>query len=136
VKGMSPRQAIKITCRCCKGGGRWKCESKDCALIRTVGPSLRKIKAHCKECNGDDHSKECTGRLIDGTICILHPFRLGKNPFCARKLSPEHREKLVRVGARYHFSTGQKGASVFPGSTIKGEGRSMPILTLGNQFEG
>ena len=126
MKGTAPGQAIKMECRRCKGNGRWKCESKICALNRPAGSSLRKIKAHCKECNGDDHPKECTGRLLDGTTCLLHPFRLGKNPYRPRKLSPEHREKLVAVGANFHFPTGQKGASVLPGSTIPVEGIQGP----------
>ena len=127
MKGTSPGKAIKMECRRCKGGGRWKCEAKVCALNRPAGSSLRKIKAHCKECNGDDHPKECTGRLLDGTICLLHPFRLGKNPYRPRTLSPENREKLVRVGAKYHFPTGQKGASNLPESTILGGGEALPI---------
>ena len=131
TKLLTPSKAIGKECRWCKGGGRWKCESKVCALNRPGGSSLRKIAAHCRECNGDDKPINCTGRHLDGTICLLHPFRLGKNPYRPRTLSPENREKLVRVGAKYHFPTGQKGASNLPGSTIRGEGRSMPHLRNG-----
>jgi hypothetical protein len=115
---MTPLQSVRAECRSCKGGQLFRCESKACALNRQGRP-LPKIKAHCRECNGDDHPRECTGRLLDGSICNLHPFRLGTNPQAKKRtLSPEHKAKLTEAGRKHRFGTGQNAPSIPPGSTI------------------
>ncbi|MHB8783774.1 MAG: hypothetical protein ACYDAX_10220 [Desulfobacteria bacterium] len=116
---ITPVQAIKRECRTCKGGKVFRCESKACALNKSGGPSLRKIKAHCRECNGDDHPRECPGRLLDGAVCNLHPFRLGKNPNARKRtLSPEHRQKAIAVLAKHRRESCPGGAFPLVGSTI------------------
>jgi hypothetical protein len=123
---MTPAQAIKREFRSCKGGQLFRCESKVCALYRPDRP-LPKIKVHCRECAGDDYPKECTGRLLDGSICNRHPFRLGKNPNRRRPTSVEL-EKLARAGAKFRFLPGEKGVSKPPGSTI-----TLPGIPEGNR---
>jgi len=73
-----------------------RCESKVCPLNQ-VGRPLARIKAHCKICNGDGHPRDCTGKMIDGTVCHLHPFRLGRTPGPRRALSPERKAKMIAV---------------------------------------
>lgn len=41
-----------------------------------MGP-LKAIRLHCSECYSG-LAKECSGRLLDDTICLLHPYRMGK----------------------------------------------------------
>ena len=100
----SPAQAIKAECRRCKGGQLFRCESKVCKLspdAYTCRSSVRRIGAHCRDCNGDDHPRECVGRYLDGTTCGLHPFRLGKNPERPKRtLSPEQRAKMEATLAK------------------------------------
>lgn len=115
---MTPSQSIRAECRSCKGGQVFRCESKACNLNRPGRP-LPKIKAHCRECNGDDHPRECTRRLLGGTVCNLHEFRLGKSPFAKKRtLSPERREKAIEALAKYRQESYSSGASETPGSTI------------------
>jgi len=119
----TPAKAILAECRSCKGGQIFRCESLSCALNKSDGTSLRKIKAHCIECNGDDHPRECTGRLLNGDTCNLHPFRLGTNPQAKKRtLSPEHKAKLAEAGRKHRFGTGQNSQSTPPGSTTSPPG--------------
>jgi hypothetical protein len=118
---MTPAQAIKAECRRCKGGQRFECESELCALNKS-GRALALIKAHCKECNGDDRPADCTGRMLDGTACLLHPCRLGKNPTAKRRtLSPEQRAAMAARLEKFRFRTGQKCPSATPGGAISPE---------------
>jgi len=115
---MTPAQAIKTECRSCRGGQLFRCESKVCSLYHPGRP-LPKIRTHCRECAGDEHSRECTGRLLDGTTCNLHPFRLGKNPHAKKRtLSPERREKAIETLAKHRRESCSSGASTLPQSTI------------------
>ena len=119
---MTPGQAIKAECRKCKGGQVFRCESKTCDLNRTGRP-LPKIKAHCKTCNGDDHPRECTGKLLDDGSCNLHPFRLGKNPSAKKRtLSPEHKAKLVAALSKHRQESCSRGSFSPPGSPITPSG--------------
>jgi len=119
---MTPAQAIRHECATCKGGARQKCESRACAL-RGGGSSLRRIKVHCRECAGDDHPRECTGRLLDGGTCILHDFRLGRNPFAKKRiLSPEHREKAIARLAKHRRDSSSSASISPPGSKIATSG--------------
>lgn len=114
----TPSQAIKAECRFCKGGQLFRCESTACALNH-AGRPLPKIKSHCRECSGDDHPKNCTGRLLAGTTCNLYEFRLGKNPHAKKRiLSPELKGKLAEAGREHRFRTVQNSPSEAVGSTI------------------
>ena len=83
---MTAAEAIKATCRSCQPGQRMtpeKCATTTCKLspnVVKVRSSVKRIAAHCRECNGGDHPRVCEGRLLDRGTCLLHPFRLGKNP--------------------------------------------------------
>jgi hypothetical protein len=100
---MTPTKAVREECRRCTPrlpGRPWSCESKVCSLTGG-GYALGKIKAHCRECNGEDHPKKCSGEIPGGSSCPLHPYRLGNDPGRAKRiLSPEQREKLAANLAR------------------------------------
>ena len=114
---MTPSKAIRRECAVCKGGPRAKCESRVCSLNH-AGRPLPKIKAHCRECNGNDHPKECKGELLDGTTCNLHEFRLGKNPHAKKRtLSPEHRQKAIAALAEHRRKSCLSVPSTLPEST-------------------
>jgi hypothetical protein len=80
---MTPSKAIKTECRACKNGHIYDCTSDACKLNdRTLSP-LKRIKAHCISCVPEQNIygvKKCTGRLLNGNICPLHPYREGHNP--------------------------------------------------------
>lgn len=58
---------------------------------------LPAIKAHCKECCGDDQPKNCVSK-----DCALFPFRLGKNPFRQkREMTDEQRKAAAERFAKY-----------------------------------
>ena len=67
--------------------------------------SLRRIKAHCTECDGNDHTKERTARLLDVGICNLHNFGLLWN---SRPLSGGRQQ----AGFLPPFSTGRSLAGI------------------------
>ncbi len=94
---ITPRRAIKITCRICSGSSE-PCQSPHCALNRH-GTSLWQIKRHCVNCAPDHKVDECTGRIVGAqaemhiaagcekvqdaplvAMCPLFPYRHGKNP--------------------------------------------------------
>jgi hypothetical protein len=82
---LTPRRAVDKECRWCRGGGRWQCESKVCALSDSGSCTLRKIRRHCLDCAGSPEAvRQCEGRVTGGLdgphICPLHDFRLGTNP--------------------------------------------------------
>lgn len=52
---------------------------------------LKAIRAFCIDCVGGQ-VKEV--KLCPSQICPLHAFRMGKNPYRKRELSPEHLAKL------------------------------------------
>jgi len=119
---MTPKQAILAECQLCKGGGRWKCESKICTLNRLGWSALRRIRGHCIECNGDDRPVNCTGRLLLGGMCVLHPFRLGKNPYSkVQTLSPERRVAAIARLEEFRRRTKQIWLPVGLESTITSE---------------
>lgn len=53
---------------------------------------VKAIHAFCVDCMGGHESyiKTCTT-----DTCPLHPFRLGKNPYLKRELTPEQRATMV-----------------------------------------
>jgi hypothetical protein len=64
-----------------------------CELAGLAGPGLKAIKRRCLDCS-------CAVRAevfaCKEAACSLHPYRLGKNPNCARDLSPEQRGELAK----------------------------------------
>ena len=66
------------------------CKSSACGLhpYRTgkIDPGadrrlLKIIRKFCLSCVGSsDEVKKCTGKMLDGTVCILHQYRIGKRP--------------------------------------------------------
>lgn len=81
---MTPRKAIAAECRQCVNTQTFKgCASEVCKLNRASLKPIKKIKAHCLTCCPEQSIygvKSCDGKYIDGSNCVLHPFRLGKNP--------------------------------------------------------
>lgn len=97
---MTARQAINKECRdCCNSVNfRSVCCSFECSLhpAKEFKSSLRRIKAHCTECNP---SKTVLGiKDCGGDKCNLYPFRLGKNPFKPKRTpqEPSESQKLAR----------------------------------------
>lgn len=82
-EGMTPTKAIKAECCICKNDNRFTCISAICKLNDLSLTSLNRIKAYCISCVPEQNLKcvrECTGKLLDGRTCPLHPYRLGHNP--------------------------------------------------------
>lgn len=52
---------------------------------------LKAIRAFCIDCMGEQVREV---KLCPSQICPLHAFRMGKNPYRKRELSPEHLAKL------------------------------------------
>lgn len=52
---------------------------------------LKAIRAFCIDCMGGQVREV---KLCPSQICPLHAFRMGKNPYRKRELSPEHLAKL------------------------------------------
>jgi hypothetical protein len=85
---MTARQAINTECRRCCGDARdWRnvCASPDCPIhfTRETGSSVRRIKDFCIKCNPKQTlqgSRECDGLYFDGSVCVVHVYREGKNP--------------------------------------------------------
>ena len=83
---MRPKRSILEECRWCMQTPVFHgCLSEICKLNRTELTYMKRIKEHCIDCV-PEHSlvavKNCTG-YVDNPIphqCILHPYRLGKNP--------------------------------------------------------
>lgn len=63
-------------------------------------PILKAIKLKCLDCCGGNWNevKECVCK----DSCFLHPFRLGKNPFAAKRiLTDEQREAAKKRFEQY-----------------------------------
>lgn len=61
--------------------------------IKQEKSPLKAIKKHCRtDCCLDDMKswKECTA-----TDCMLHPFRMGKNPFRKKREISEEQRKAI-----------------------------------------
>jgi hypothetical protein len=66
------------------------CSSEACGLhpYRTgkIKPGadrrlLKIIRKFCLSCVGSsDEVKKCSGKMLDGTVCNLHQYRMGKRP--------------------------------------------------------
>ena len=59
----------------------------------------RACRFMCKECVGwenEDEINNCTGELIDGSTCHLHPFRMLDS-----KQNPSKRGKAIRMACLY-----------------------------------
>lgn len=101
---LTPKQAWTKECRWCSNCPPGRCLTTVCKLSPVfIFPStLKRIKAHCQECAGEDGPKTCDGKLerpnANGNICFLHPFRLGKNPSRKKRtLSNPEYEKRCEV---------------------------------------
>ena len=99
MEKITAKQAINRECRDCCNTTYWKsvCNSDTCALseAREFKTAVRRIKAHCIECNTQKTVygvAVCGGdKLIGGAtgqphICHLFPFREGKNPYRAKRV--------------------------------------------------
>jgi hypothetical protein len=100
---MTPSRAIEMECRRCLGyEGKTKksdCDSMTCHLNDRSTTSLKRIKAFCIECVPEQSiqgASKCSGIIGYAATgkCLLHPFRLGKNPNPRMKLSPGRAENL------------------------------------------
>ncbi|BEQ16028.1 hypothetical protein FAK_30940 [Desulfoferula mesophila] len=64
------------------------CPSQNCPLWTDRSGKKRKgqrplsaIKGFCLECVGGlEEVKKCIGKMLFGPDCLLHPYRLGRNP--------------------------------------------------------
>lgn len=80
---MTPKKSIEAECRFCKSGQRFDCESSTCKLNDSRLSSLKRIKAHCLDCNGGRAEVvTCRGDVLNPSPhkCSLWEYRLGKNP--------------------------------------------------------
>lgn len=91
LRKLTPLQSIRKECLYCMGGSSKlvaDCETITCVLrmYRTgrIEPGadrrlLRVIRSFCLQCVGtSDEVRKCTGKMIDGTVCNLHSYRIGK----------------------------------------------------------
>lgn len=58
---------------------------------------LKAIRAFCIDCMGGAVREV---KICPSKICPLHAFRMGKNPYRKRELSPEHLAKLQEAKAK------------------------------------
>ena len=81
---MTPSKAIRAECRICMNSEVLRrdcnttCKLKDLSLT-----ALQRIKAHCLDCIPEHSLKGvqvCSGILLNGKTCPLHPYRHGHNP--------------------------------------------------------
>ncbi len=102
---MTAKQAINTECRkCCGDAKQWRdvCASPDCAIhfTREIGSSVRRIKEFCIKCNPEQNlqgSRECDGRYFGGSVCALHPFRLGRNPERPKRVWTDKQREAQRL---------------------------------------
>jgi hypothetical protein len=94
---MTAKRAIILECQGCCGSVRFReiCTSPDCALndAREFKSNLRRIKAHCIECNSQKtvHGlKDCGGEK-----CSLYLFREGKNPHRPKRVYSEAERQAI-----------------------------------------
>ncbi len=121
---MTAKQAIVKECQDCTGNKYYTtvCCSPECALspAREFKTSLRRIRAHCTECNPSKTVvgiKDCGGdRLIGGFAdgpheCNLYPFRLGNNPFKPKRTpkEPTEAQRLARERFKARIHSTRKG---------------------------
>ena len=89
---MTPLKAIRRHCLYCMGGSYQlvrECPAVNCPLyplrsgrgVKGVR-SLKQIRRMCLDCVAGSPSevKACKGAFLDGEVCPLHPYRLGRNP--------------------------------------------------------
>lgn len=81
---MTPGRAIKAECKRCLNSTTYShCNTMTCGLQGKTTSALRRIKQHCIECSPEQTiygAKACDGRLLDGTMCVLHQYRDGHDP--------------------------------------------------------
>jgi hypothetical protein len=93
TKKLTPLKSIRKECLYCMGDSPklvGECETITCVLwsYRTgrIAPGadrrlLKVIRSFCKRCVGTSlEVQKCTGKMLDGTTCYLHPYRCGKRP--------------------------------------------------------
>ena len=63
---------------------------------------LRAIRVHCLWCCKESQQEV---KLCTAEECVLHPFRMGKNPFRKQKtLSEEQKQALANARERFNLS--------------------------------
>lgn len=104
---ITPARAIRIECKVCLRDRRGLCQTEYCHLNGS-GPSLKRIKEHCRDCAPGHQVEDCTGQiigtqaaalnslygihLIDGkATCPLFPYRYGKG----RVLSEYQKKRAI-----------------------------------------
>ena len=113
----TPLKAIRSDCVACMGGNVQlpaECTARGCALwpyrmgkrpATGAHRPLGAVHAHCISCVGSaQEARSCTGEMIDGTTCVLHPYRNGTNP---------RRRGAGRAGGNPNL-TGQAGRKKAP----------------------
>lgn len=64
---------------------------------------VKAIRAFCIDCMGGAVREV---KMCPSKICPLHAFRMGKNPYRKRELSPEHLAKLQEAREKAMVSKG------------------------------
>ncbi|MBT9165330.1 MAG: hypothetical protein DDT23_01347 [candidate division WS2 bacterium] len=116
---MTARQAIEQECkRCCGEAWNWRsiCAIPNCAIHFTKrrGSSVQKIKKFCLKCNPKQNLqgiRECDGKYFDGLICVLHPFRFGKNPNRPKRVFTTEQRAAMRLNLSKNIGRGASTAS-------------------------
>ena len=66
-------------------------ESFEELTAEEIKSPVKAIRAFCIDCMGGSVREV---KMCSSKICPLHAFRMGKNPYRKRELSPEHLAKL------------------------------------------
>jgi hypothetical protein len=90
---LTPLKALRAQCLRCMGQSYAlvrECPSLNCPAWRYRMGFLPKeqprrplaaIRAMCVQCGSSSReARKCTGRMLDGSLCVLHLYRIGKNP--------------------------------------------------------
>lgn len=102
---MTAKQAINQECkRCCGNVQNWRevCNTPECAIYfarEGGGSSVRRIKEFCLKCNPLKSVfgvKDCDGRYFAGSLCVLHEYRLGKNPNRVKRVWTDAERDVMR----------------------------------------
>lgn len=58
-------------------------------MQKEIRSPVKAIRAKCRECKGNSPRSV---DVCETTECPLHAFRMGKNPYLSRAMTPEQRE--------------------------------------------
>ena len=104
MEKLTAAQAIRRECKSCSGTTPKNCPTELCKLSPDVFPcrsSVKRIAAHCKDCSGENPPITCKGLLLrpngnvrieEYSLCWLHPFRLGRNPYKPKREPTPHQK--------------------------------------------